>query len=40
VREADLKRGFCACSKTKLICWAIFLLVVVVLVLGLVMGLK
>lgn len=40
VRQADLKRGFCACSRTKLICWGIFVLVVAILVIGLVMGLK
>lgn len=40
VREADLKRGFCACSKTKLICFGLFTLIVVILVVGLVVGLK
>lgn len=40
VRQADLKRGFCSCSRTKLICWGIFVLVVAILVIALVMGLK
>lgn len=40
VREADAKRGYCACSKTKLICFGLFTLIVAILVLSLVLGLK
>ncbi|TDH72710.1 uncharacterized protein CCR75_003279 [Bremia lactucae] len=28
VREADMKRGFCKCSKTKLICFGLFALMI------------
>lgn len=40
VREADMKKRYCACSKTKLICFGVFALVVAILVLSLVLGLK
>uniref|UniRef100_K3WAE6 t-SNARE coiled-coil homology domain-containing protein n=1 Tax=Globisporangium ultimum (strain ATCC 200006 / CBS 805.95 / DAOM BR144) TaxID=431595 RepID=K3WAE6_GLOUD len=40
VREADAKKGYCVCSKTKLICYGLFTLVVAILVLSLVLGLK
>lgn len=40
VRQADAKKGYCACSKTKLICVGVFALIVAVLVLSLVLGLK
>lgn len=40
VRQADTKRGYCACSKTKLICYGVFTLIVAILILSLVLGLK
>lgn len=40
VRQADQKKGYCACSKTKLICYGVFTLIVAILVLSLVLGLK
>jgi hypothetical protein len=40
VREANLKRGFCKCSKTKLICIGIFALVVVVAIVAIVVAVK
>lgn len=40
VRQADHKKRYCACSKTKLICCGLFAIVVAVLVLTLVLSLK
>lgn len=40
VRQADAKKRYCACGKTKLICFGVFTLVVAILVLSLVLGLK
>jgi t-SNARE complex subunit (syntaxin) len=39
-RQADMRRGFCQCSKTKLICWGLLVLIAVVVVLTLVLSLK
>ncbi|KAE9039927.1 hypothetical protein PR003_g5168 [Phytophthora rubi] len=40
VREANLKRGFCKCSKTKLICIGIFALLVIVAIIAILMAVK
>lgn len=40
VREANLKRGFCKCSKTKLICIGIFALLVIVAIIAILVAVK
>ncbi|CAH0473790.1 unnamed protein product [Peronospora belbahrii] len=40
VREANLKRGFCKCSKTKMICLGAFVLLVAVAVISIVVAVR
>lgn len=40
VQQADKSSRFCQCSKTKLICYGFFILIVAVLLLSLVVALK
>ncbi|TMW60092.1 hypothetical protein Poli38472_000134 [Pythium oligandrum] len=40
VRQADLKRGYCQCTKTKMIMWGILLLIIVAVVAALASTLK
>lgn len=40
VAMADTRRGYCQCSKTKMMCWGLIVLIALVVVLSLVLSLK
>jgi t-SNARE complex subunit (syntaxin) len=40
VTQANTRRGYCQCTKTKLLCWGLLVLIALVIVLALVMSLK